>query len=56
MAHVEDGDARQHESVRGGEEDVVQVRIAERTDEDDEQLRDAGERAPERGLAGVSYL
>jgi len=52
---MEHRDARQQESVPDGDEYVVQ-RIRESAERDDPELRDAGDRAPERGPLRGRYF
>jgi hypothetical protein len=53
---VQDRDARQHEAVRDRDEDVVEVRVCDRADADDEEVRDAGGGDPDAGLLRVDYF
>jgi hypothetical protein len=53
---VQHRDAGEEQAVGDGDERVVQVRVRERPERDDREVRDSGDRAPERRLAGVGYL
>jgi hypothetical protein len=53
---VEHGDGGEQEAVRDGDEGVVEVRVGERAERDDREMRDRGDRAPERGLPGGRYF
>jgi hypothetical protein len=56
VANVQHGDGRQQKAVRERDEDVVQERVRERPERDDREVREPGDRAPERGLARVCYV
>jgi hypothetical protein len=53
---VEHRDRRKQEPVGDRDQRVVEIGVGDRADGDDEQLRDAGGGAPDRGLARVDYF
>jgi hypothetical protein len=53
---VEHRDGREHEAVRDGDKRVIEVRVRDRAERDDQQMRDRSDRAPQRGLAGGRYF
>jgi hypothetical protein len=53
---VQDRDARQDQAVGDRDEDVVEVRVRDRADGDDEEVRDAGDGDPDAGLLRVDYF
>jgi hypothetical protein len=53
---MEHRDGREQEAVRDRDERVVQVRVGECAERDDREVRDPGDRAPQRGLLGGRYF
>jgi hypothetical protein len=56
VADVEHRDARQKEAVRDGDQGVVEVRVRKCAEGDDRQVRDPGDRAPQRCFARGRYF
>ncbi len=56
MADVQDGDRGKQEAVRDRAQQVEEIRVGDRPDGDDEEVPDARDGAPERGLAGRGYF
>jgi hypothetical protein len=53
---VQHRDRRQQQAVRERDLEVVEVRVRERAERDDREMREPGDRAPERRLARVGYF
>jgi hypothetical protein len=53
---VQHRDAREEEAVGNGGKGVVQVRVRERAERDDQKMRDPRDRAPERRLSSGGYF
>jgi hypothetical protein len=56
MPHVQHRDRWEQEAVRDRHERVVELRVADRSERDDRQVRDRRDRAPEGGLPGGRYF
>jgi hypothetical protein len=53
---VQHGDGWEQEAVRDRDERVVEVRVGDRSERDDQKMRDRGDRAPQRGFPGGRYF